>query len=70
MTAIQSIPDNVVKALLAGNDILIITDYEGSIQAIKKAVKDNIISEDLINKQAFRVLAWKYYKGMMVEKPK
>lgn len=70
MAAITSIPDNVVKALLAGNDLLIVTDYENSFNAIKKAVNDNVLSENFIDKQAFRILTWKYYKGMMIDNQK
>ncbi|MEI3529732.1 MAG: glycoside hydrolase family 3 N-terminal domain-containing protein [Bacilli bacterium] len=70
MAAITSIPDSVVKALLAGNDLLIVTDYENSFNAIKKAVNDNVLSENFIDKQAFRILTWKYYKGMMIDNQK
>ena len=65
MGATSSIDDAVVKAMLAGNDLLIVTDYEESINKIKKAIQDGTISEEQINKLAFRVLAWKYYKGIM-----
>lgn len=65
MGATSSIDDAVVKAILAGNDLLIVTDYEESFNKIKKAIQDGTISEEQINKLAFRVLAWKYYKGMM-----
>ena len=58
------------KALLAGNDILMISDYEEGFNAIKQAVTSKVISESLIDKLAFRVLAWKYYKGLMFEKHK
>lgn len=70
MAAITSIPDSVVKALLAGNDLLIVTDYENSFNAIKKAVNDDVLSENFIDKQAFRILTWKYYKGMMIDNQK
>lgn len=65
MGATSSIDDAGVKAILAGNDILIVTDYEESFNKIKKAIEDGTISEEQINKLAFRVLAWKYYKGIM-----
>lgn len=65
MGATSSIDDAVVKAILAGNDLLIVTDYEESFNKIKKAIEDGTISEEQINKLAFRVLAWKYYKGIM-----
>ncbi|MGN0973797.1 MAG: glycoside hydrolase family 3 N-terminal domain-containing protein [Bacilli bacterium] len=65
MGAISSINNATVKAILAGNDLIITTDYIKSINEIKAAVNDGTISEDLIDKLAFRVLAWKYYKGLM-----
>ncbi len=70
MSAVSSISDNTVKALMAGNDIVITTDYEGSISSIKKALNAGTISEDLIDKLTFRVLAWKYYKGLIIENQK
>lgn len=67
MGAVSSISDVAVKAILAGNDLIITTDYEASINSVKKAVAEGRISEELIDKIAFRVLAWKYYKGLMIE---
>ena len=66
MGAVSSIPNASVKAILAGNDILITTDYEESMKQIKTAVENGDIDESLINKLAFRVLSWKYAKGMMM----
>lgn len=70
MGATSSIDNAVIKALLAGNDMVITTDYEEDIRAIKNAVYNNTIDENLIDKLAFRVLAWKYYKGLMFENHK
>ena len=70
MGAVSSIPNAVVKAITAGNDLIITTDYEDAFNSIKSAIHDGSISEDLIDKLAFRVLAWKYYKGLMFEHQK
>lgn len=70
MGAVANIDDAVVKAILAGNDMVITSDYVNSIKAIKNAVQDGDISEDTISKLAFRVIAWKYYKGIMFENQK
>lgn len=70
MGAVSSIDNAAVKAILAGNDILITTDYEESFNDIKEAVNNNTIDEGLIDKLAFRVLAWKYYKGLIFENQK
>lgn len=68
MGAVSSIDDATIKAILAGNDLIITTDYEKSIDSLKRALNVGTISEDLIDKLAFRVLAWKYYKGIMFQK--
>ena len=34
------------------------------------AINDNEISENLIDRTVFRILAWKYYKGLIVENQK
>lgn len=60
----------VKEALLAGNDILIVNDYKTTITKIKSLIEDEEISEDLINKLAFRVIAWKYYKGLIIPNQK
>ena len=65
MEAVSNIPNVTVKALLAGNDLIITTDYEASIYSIKEALEQKLIDESLINRAAFRVIAWKYYKGLL-----
>lgn len=65
MGATSKDEDRVVKAILAGNDLIIVTDYEKGIDDTKLAVETGRISEDLINEAAKRVIAWKYYKKMM-----
>lgn len=70
MGATSSIPNRAVKALLAGNDLLITTDGIASFSEIKNAVHESSISEDLINRIALRVIAWKYAKGLIIENEK
>ncbi len=67
MGATKNIAGKTTKALQAGNDLVITTDYLESINDIKDSLNNNTISEELINKLAFRVIAWKYYKGMMFD---
>ena len=67
MSALDSINDTTVKALTAGNDLVITTDYETSFNEVKSAVEDGTLGENYIDKLVFRVLAWKYYKGIMIE---
>lgn len=65
MKAVSNIPDVTVKAVLAGNDLIITTDYKESFNDIKKAINNKVISEEDISHVAFRVLAWKCYKGLL-----
>lgn len=69
MGATNSIEDSTIKAILAGNNLLIITDYE-RINDVKSAVENGTISEDTIDELVFRVIAWKYYKGLMIQNTK
>lgn len=70
MSAVASIDNATVKALQAGNDIVITTDYQDSYNQIKDAVNDGTLSEDLIDNVVQRILSWKYAKGLMYEKAK
>ncbi len=54
-----------VRALLAGNDMIIISDYERGISEIKAALESGEITEEMIDRAVMRTLAWKYYKGLM-----
>ena len=65
MGAVSSDKDAVVKAVLAGNDLIIVTDYETSITDVKKALEEGRISEENINEKARQILAWKCYKEMI-----
>ena len=66
MGAVTSIENTTLKAIQAGNDLIITTDYVKSFNEIKTAIENGTLSEEQINKLAFRVLSWKYYKGLMV----
>lgn len=66
MDAIKKYTDaSIVKALKADNDMLIITDYQQAFSDIKQALEKDILTENIINYHCFKVLAWKYYKGML-----
>lgn len=65
MGAISKNKNAALEAILAGNDLIITTDYEHSINSIKQALNDNIISVELIDKLVFRIIAWKYYKNLI-----
>lgn len=65
MTAVSSNEKVTIKAILAGNNIIITRNYKESIEEIKKAIDNEEISEELIDKLVFRILAWKYKKSLM-----
>lgn len=70
MKAVSSIDDVAIKAILAGNDLIITSDYQNDIASIKNAIQNKQISESTINKLAFRILSWKYYKGLIYDNEK
>lgn len=54
-------------ALLAGNDMLLISEYEKAFNTFINEINNNTLDEDIINHAAFKVLSWKYYKGLIQE---
>lgn len=64
MGAVSNDPDAAAKAVLAGNDILIVTEYEKAITSIKNAIEEGRITEEQINEKVKRIIAWKYYKKL------
>ena len=65
MGAVSSDSEAVIKAINAGNDLIITTDYEGGINQVKEALNDGRLSQEAIDNMVFKILAWKYYKGML-----
>ena len=66
MSAVKDYVENpCTQALKAGNDMIIISDYESGIAELKKAIEENVLDEEVLDRAVTRVLAWKYYKGMM-----
>ncbi len=59
--------DSVKQAILSGNDLIIVTNYENAINNVKKYIQEGTLTESIIDKMAFRILAWKYYKGLMYD---
>lgn len=54
-----------VQAVLAGNNMLIVTDYVAAFNEIKQAVADDVISESQIDYLLVPVLALKIQKGLI-----
>ena len=67
MEAIRRYTSNtgIVEAVLAGNDIVMISDYKKCTEELRQAIKSGAISEDTLDYMVFKVLAWKYYKGIL-----
>lgn len=53
-----------VLAVLAGNDMVVTTDFAGQIPQVIDGVRAGIISEELLDRAVARVLGWKYYLGL------
>ncbi len=63
MDAVKPYVDNgeaAVQAILAGNDMIISSDFKANKKEILNAVKHGRISEAQIDKAVKRILAWKY----------
>lgn len=65
MGALAGYKDAAVRALQAGNDLIITRDAVRNFQEIKSALESGTLEEDLINRAALRVIAWKCYKGLI-----
>lgn len=70
MGAISDVANATIRAIQAGNDLIITTDYEASLNAVKNALDNGILTENQIDKAAQRIIAWKYYKGLIDESQK
>ena len=70
MDAVKSYVENgeaAVQAVLAGNDMIISSDFETQRNEVINAVKDGKISEETINNAVRRILACKYKHGIIDE---
>lgn len=54
-----------VTAVTAGNDMLIVTDFESSFQTLLNAVSSGEIPMDRIDESVLRILKWKYYMKLL-----
>lgn len=65
MGATADIPNAYSTAFEAGNDIVMVTDYEKAFNDIKNSIDEGDISNERLDEAVTRILAWKYYKGIM-----
>ena len=54
-----------VLAVLAGNDMIVTTDFEKQIPLVVDAVRTGLIDEEIIDTAVRRVLGWKYDLGLI-----
>ena len=52
-------------AILAGNDMVLTTDFETQIPLVIAAAEDGTIPMDMIDSAVRRVLSWKYELGLL-----
>ncbi len=57
--------DVYVQAVLAGNDMIMVSDVEQAYNSILNAVKDGTIKLDDLQKACTRIIAYKYTVGLM-----
>ena len=75
MSAIQNeytIQNAIIEAILAGNDMIIISidknakiTYKDIIETVKTAIEEGKINKEDIDKIVLNILSWKYYKGLL-----
>ncbi len=68
MDAVKEYVENgeaATQAVLAGNDLIISSDFVNQRNEVLQAVKNGVISEDIINTAVRRVLAWKLQYGII-----
>ena len=54
-----------VLAALAGNDMIVTTDFEVQIPLVIDAVRTGILPEETVDNAVRRTLAWKYDLGLL-----
>lgn len=57
--------ESATLAVLAGNDLIITSDFAHQYQAVLKAINDGKIDEDIVDLAVKRVLAFKYAYGII-----
>lgn len=60
MGAVSHIDTRYVTALQAGNDLLLVTDYNSAFTSLYEAIQSNEISIETLNQAVSRVLHFKY----------
>ena len=68
MDAVKSYVENgkaATLALNAGNDMIITSDFVTMYKEVLQSIENKEVSIDTLNKAVIRIIAWKYYSGIM-----
>ena len=67
MGAVENIDsgDAAVKAVLAGNDLIITSDLKTQYEAVLQALKSGEIGDNRLDESVCRVLLWKLKMGII-----
>lgn len=70
MKGVSNQPDMSVKALLAGNDVILgVINQEKEFQQVKQAVEKGIITPAMLEEKVRKILTYKYILGVHNNKP-
>jgi beta-glucosidase-like glycosyl hydrolase/CubicO group peptidase (beta-lactamase class C family) len=65
MKGVSNQPDIAIRAILAGNDILLdVNNIPKEITSVKKAIKEGKLSQTLIDEKCKKILYYKYMSGL------
>lgn len=67
ITELYGAGEAAVQAVLAGNDLLISSEYQIQYISVLEAVQSGRISEDMLNLAVSRILSWKQELGLIGE---
>lgn len=71
MRGVTRVPGYTVKALKAGNDLLLVQfSVQKALHELKEAVKNGSLTTEEIDAHCRKVLAWKYYLGLRQKQDK
>lgn len=64
MNALNNVENKYIKSVLAGNNIIIVSNYTEAFNEIYNGIKNKDISEEYIEYLITQTIAWKYYKNL------
>lgn len=57
--------ESAIRAVMAGNDMILSTNYQLQYSSLLEAVENGVISEERIDESVRRILLWKYELGLI-----